>query len=356
MKSQLSDKDKSGSTQVQRKILEVKDLRTYFFLDQGVLKAVDGVTLYLNQGEAVGIIGESGCGKSVTGLSLLGLVQPPGLVVAGEIKLERKDGEIVSLLGGSDAKKAMLNIRGSDIGFIFQEPMTSFSPVHTVGSQIAEMLMLHTEKTRQEAQERVIDLLDQVGIANPAQRYKEYPHQLSGGMRQRAMIAMAISCDPKIVIADEPTTALDVTLQAQILELLKRLQEEKGIATIHITHNMAVISESVERVYVMYLGRIVETTTTDKLFAKPLHPYTEGLLKSIPQLGRNIRRLESIKGSVPTALNMPIQCGFYPRCTKRIEGVCNRSIPALVETEQGHSVRCFLHSSEEEPMNEFSDL
>ena len=226
MKSQLSDKDKSGSTQVQRKILEVKDLRTYFFLDQGVLKAVDGVTLYLNQGEAVGIIGESGCGKSVTGLSLLGLVQPPGLVVAGEIKLERKDGEIVSLLGGSDAKKDMLNIRGSDIGFIFQEPMTSFSPVHTVGSQIAEMLMLHTEKTRQEAQERVIDLLDQVGIANPAQRYKEYPHQLSGGMRQRAMIAMAISCEPKIVIADEPTTALDVTLQAQILELLKRLQKK----------------------------------------------------------------------------------------------------------------------------------
>ena len=250
----------------------------------------------------------------------------------------------------------MRSIRGDEISIVFQEPMTSFSPVHTIGFQISEMFKLHTDLNAAEIRENVVELLRRVGISNPKQRFDEYPHQLSGGMRQRAMIAMALSCKPQIVIADEPTTALDVTIQAQILELMKELQHEADMSVVYITHNMAVIAENVDRVYVMYLGRVVESTTTQRLFSNPLHPYTQKLLRSIPRPGHRVDRLEVIAGSVPNAIDPPVQCGFFSRCPAAMAGKCDRAVPELTEIEEGHFVRCFLYNEKTEPEDEWTRI
>jgi len=336
--------------------LDVRNLKTYFFLDRGILKAVDGVSFTVGDQETIGIIGESGCGKSITAQSLLQLIVPPGEIVKGRALLRCKDGSTVDILGLKPNSNAMRTICGNEISIVFQEPMTSFSPVHTIGFQISEMFTLHTSLKPAEIRERVLELLQRVGISNPAQRFDEYPHQLSGGMRQRAMIAMALSCKPQIVIADEPTTALDVTIQAQILELMKELQQEADMSAVYITHNMAVIAENVDRVYVMYLGRVVESTTTQRLFENPLHPYTQKLLRSIPRPGRRVDRLEIIEGSVPNAIDPPVQCGFFSRCPAAMPGKCNQAVPELIEIEEGHFVRCFLYSDHTEPEDEWTRI
>lgn len=336
--------------------LEIQDLKTYFFLDEGIVKAVDGVDLAVGEQETIGVIGESGCGKSVMSQSIMRLVQPPGEVVKGKALLRRKDGSMVDIFALKPNSPHLRAIRGNEIAMVFQEPMTAFSPVHTIGHQISEMVGLHTDFTDERIRDHVVMMLNRVGISNPSQRFNEYPHQLSGGMRQRAMIALALSCSPKIVLADEPTTALDVTIQAQILDLLNELQREAGMAVIFITHNMAVIAESVERVYVMYLGQVVETTSTQRLFANPLHPYTQRLMRSIPKPGQRVDKLEVISGTVPTPIDLPRRCGFVTRCPSAIPGLCDQSMPALKEAEPGHSVRCFLYSQEMEPEDEWTHI
>ncbi len=334
---------------MEKTILEVNRLKTYFTLDEGTLKAVDGVDFCVAEGETLGVIGESGCGKSVTAQSILRIVPQPGKIVAGEILLHRKGQTPVNLTAlarnGADIRK----IRGKEIAMIFQEPMTSLSPVHTIGFQILEAIYLHKTKDKREAKAIALDMLNKVGISNAAQRFREYPHQLSGGLRQRAMIAMALSCHPSLLIADEPTTALDVTVQAQILDLMKELQTQLNMSMLYITHDLGVIAGIADEIAVMYLGRIVEYGNTTEIFKHPRHPYTERLLKSIPKVGRHARtRLDAIKGNVPVPLDPPRQCGFYSRCLQVIQGTCNKEIPALVEVENGHSVRCFLHSDEKE--------
>jgi peptide/nickel transport system ATP-binding protein len=327
----------------ERPLLEVMDLKTFFYVDEGVLKAVDGVSFFVNREETLGLIGESGCGKSVTALSVLRIVSSPGQLVSGEVLL-RLDRDIFDLAQLNPSGGEIRDIRGKEISMVFQEPMTSLSPVHTIGNQIREAILLHRTKDRQEAQEIALDMLDRVGIANPTKCIDDYPHQLSGGMRQRAMIAMALSCHPKLLIADEPTTALDVTVQAQILDLIKELQEQFRMAVLYITHDLGVIAEMCHRVAVMYLGKIVELGSVRDIFYRPLHPYTVRLLKSRPRLTRRTReRLESIQGNVPVPLDPPPQCGFYDRCPEAIEGHCNTAIPELVKKEDGHWVRCFSY-------------
>ncbi len=336
--------------------LEVRNLKTYFFLDEGIVKAVDGVDLTVGDQETIGIIGESGCGKSVMSQSIMRLVQPPGEIVKGTAILERKDGTLVDIFLLEPDARELRSIRGNDIAMVFQEPMTAFSPVHTIGKQIGEMVAIHTGLKGRQMRAHVVELLNRVGISNPNQRFDEYPHQLSGGMRQRAMIAMALSCDPKIVLADEPTTALDVTIQAQILDLMIELQREKNMSIVYITHNMALIAEMVDRVYVMYLGKVVESTTTKRLFADPLHPYTQKLLRSIPKPGQRVEKLEVINGTVPTPIDLPRQCGFSSRCPHMITGLCDKSMPDLVQQQDGHAVRCFLYSKETEPEDEWTNI
>lgn len=332
------------------KVLEVHNLRTYFNLEEGTLKAVDGVDLSIPVQATVGIIGESGCGKSVTAQSVVRIVPPPGEIVSGEIWLYRNGTEDLDLTQ-LDAKGSQIRaIRGKEIAMVFQEPMTSLSPVHTIGAQITESILLHRTKDKREAREIALDMLDKVEISNPSQRIDEYPHQLSGGMRQRAMIAMALSCNPSLLIADEPTTALDVTVQAQILALMRGLQDQFGMAIMYITHDLGVIAEITDEVNVMYLGRIVERANTVSVFKNPLHPYTRGLLKSIPKVGRKARvRLDAIKGNVPIPLDPPRECGFRSRCEEAMAGKCDVVIPSLVDMGGGHYVRCFLHSELKEP-------
>jgi len=329
-------------------LLKVNNLKTYFYLDEGVLKAVDGVSFKIGKEKVLGLVGESGCGKSVTAQSILRIVPPPGKV-EGEILLFQKKGntkkEPLDLAGLDPQGKKIRSIRGKEIAMIFQEPMTSFSPLHTIGNQIMEAILLHQKVNKEEVRKLAIDMLDKVGIANPHQRIDEYPHQLSGGMRQRGMIAMALSCNPSILIADEPTTALDVTVQAQILELMRNLQARFGMSIIFITHNLGVIAEMSDEVAVMYLGRIVEYASVDDLFYDPLHPYTKALLKSIPKVGKKARaRLDSIKGTVPLPLDLPVGCSFYARCGQAKEGICSKDIPPLVEAKEKHKVRCFLYN------------
>jgi oligopeptide/dipeptide ABC transporter ATP-binding protein len=324
-------------------LLTLRDLRTYFDLDEGTLKAVDGVSFSIRMDESLGLIGESGCGKSVTALSVMRLVSSPGRLVGGEILLHQGEKEI-DLAKMDPSGREIRQIRGSDIAMVFQEPMTSLSPVHTIGNQIREAVYLHRTSNKQKAQEIALDMLDRVGIANPSQRIDAYPHQLSGGMRQRAMIAMALSCLPKLLIADEPTTALDVTVQAQILDLIKELQEQFGMAVLYITHDLGVIAEVCHRVAVMYLGKIVEFGSVRDIFYNAKHPYTMRLLKSRPSLTMDPGvRLESIEGNVPIPLDPLPQCGFYERCPEAIIGRCNTIIPELLAVEENHSVRCFLY-------------
>src|SRR5687767_635370 len=288
-------------------LLEVENLQTHFPTRAGLVRAVNGVSFHLDSGELLGLVGESGCGKSITALSVMRLIAPPGKIVGGEITF---DGKNLLKLSYED----MRQIRGDDIAMIFQDPMTSLNPVYTVGEQIAEALRLHRKLPRKAARAAAIEAMREVSIPDPARRIDDYPHQLSGGMRQRVMIAMALACDPKLLIADEPTTALDVTIQAQILDLLSRLQQELGMAVIMITHAMGVVAETCDRVLVMYAGQVVEEGSVDDVFHNPQHPYTEGLLRSIPQLGRQKKRLAVIPGIVPSPYAWPTGCRFAGRC------------------------------------------
>ena len=330
-------------------ILQVEDLKTYFFVDEGILKALDGVSFSIGKQETLGVIGESGCGKSVTAQSVLRIVPPPGRTVDGVAALYTNGSDPLNLLEMKAKGEEMRAIRGKEISMIFQEPMTSLSPVHTVGNQIEEAVLMHKTVDQAEASEIAIDMLDRVGIPNPAERAKSYPFQLSGGMRQRVMIAMALSCNPKLLLADEPTTALDVTVQAQILELMKELQAQFGMSVMFITHDLGVIAEIADRVVVMYLGRVVESAPVKELFRNPLHPYTENLLKSIPRVGKQRgQRLQTIRGTVPIPLNLPHQCPFLARCNQAMPGVCDKGIPALEMVAEKHTVRCYLHHEKDE--------
>jgi len=320
--------------QVEGPLLEVVDLKTYFHTDQGLVRAVDGVSFQVNRGKTLGIVGESGCGKSVASLSILRLIpSPPGRIEGGRILFKGQD-----LLELSEGR--MRKIRGNEISMVFQEPMTSLNPVFTCGDQIVEAITLHQGLTKRKAKARAVEMLKLVGIPSPEERVDEYPHQLSGGMRQRVMIAMALSCNPSLLIADEPTTALDVTIQAQILELLAKLGEDLAMSVIVITHDLGVIAEVAERVVVMYAGRVAEYADVGPLFNSPLHPYTVGLLQSIPRLGRRRERLKVIPGNVPNPLKFPPACRFHPRCPIAIDK-CRAEEPDLEELSRGHYVRCW---------------
>ena len=341
--SELSWLDQGPTSIQQPALLEVQDLQTYFYVDEVVLKAVDGVSFSIAPEETLGLIGESGCGKSVTALSILRIVSSPGRLVGGRILLSL-NGNPIDLAQLDASGSEIRGIRGKEISMVFQEPMTSLSPVHSIGNQIREAILLHRTRDRREAQEIALDMLDRVRIANPAQRIEAFPHQLSGGMRQRAMIAMALSCHPKLLIADEPTTALDVTVQAQIIDLINELQEQFHMAVLYITHDLGVIAETCHRVAVMYLGKIVELASVRDIFYDPLHPYTVGLLKSRPRLIQDKgERLVSIEGNVPVPMDPPAQCGFYERCPERIEGLCDTTVPELKQQREAHWVRCFLY-------------
>ena len=324
-------------------LLSVKDLKTYFQTSEGLGKAVDGISLSVRSGETLGIVGESGCGKSVTALSILRLIpDPPGKIVGGEILFEGRD-----ILKLPDAE--LRRLRGNEISMVFQEPMTSLNPVFTIGSQISEVLILHQKLSKRDAIQKSIDMLRTVGIPEPERRIDEYPHQLSGGMRQRVMIAIALACRPKILIADEPTTALDVTIQAQILELLLNLRKEFGSAVILITHDLGVIAETAERVVIVYAGRVVEEAETAELFHAPQHPYTQELLKSIPDIkssgkGDN-RYLHEIKGIVPSIFHLPAGCKFHPRCPYVMD-ICREKEPDLFQNGENHTARCWLLKKE----------
>jgi peptide/nickel transport system ATP-binding protein len=335
-------------------LLSVSDLKVYYPSDEGIVKAVDGVSFDLMAGKTLGVVGESGCGKSTLGRTILQILDYPGRIESGEIvwRAEREDGtprEIV-ITGQQPGSRLMRGMRGGDIALIFQEPMTSFSPVHTIGNQLVEAILLHVDIDRKEAEEKAKQLLRDVGIPNPDQRVKEYAYELSGGLRQRAMIAMALSCEPKLLIADEPTTALDVTTQAQILDLLRQLQEKNGMAIMLITHNLGVIAEMADDVVVMYLGRGVETGNVDDIFHSPKHPYTQGLLRSIPSVyAKGVERLPSITGWIPHPFNRPSGCTFRPRCPSYMDGVCNLHEPNLLPLEGTNQVvSCFLHHSPQE--------
>jgi oligopeptide/dipeptide ABC transporter ATP-binding protein len=334
-------------------LVEVKDLRTYFHLEEGTVRAVDGASFSLMRAGTLGVVGESGCGKSVTAQSILRIVPEPGRILDGEIIYHRRRAGNGSSSLTEDIVLTDLNphgpeiraIRGAEIAMVFQEPMTSLSPVHTIGEQIMEVYILHEGLSKSQARERSVDILSRVGMPKPSQTIDSYPHQLSGGMRQRAMIAMALSCSPSLLIADEPTTALDVTTQAQVLDLMRRLQHEIGMAIMFITHDLGVIAEMCDRVVVMYLGKVVESADVDAVFHDPKHPYVRALLRSIPRVSaRSTKRLEPIEGSVPDPYNTPPGCPFHPRCPSAIAGRCNVAEPEWTLLGPEHYARCHLYN------------
>ncbi len=325
-------------------LLEVKNLKTHFFTEDGVVHAVDGVDFNVYPGEILGLVGESGCGKSVTSLSVMRLVSPPGKILEGEM-----------LLDGTDLRKLseeeMMKVRGNRISMIFQQPQTALNPVFRVGDQIAEVLSIHQDFGKEAGQKRAVELLKMVGIPEAERRAQSFPHELSGGMAQRVMIAMALACVPELLIADEPTTALDVTIQAQILDLILDMREKMGTSVILITHDLGVIAELAERVAVMYAGEIVEQADSQELFDHPLHPYTQGLIGSIPVLGKIKDKLDVIPGSVPNLIDPPPACRFAPRCAARVQyglKICTEVKPDLIDVREGHTVRCWLYESDEE--------
>lgn len=322
-----------------KRILEVNGLRTSFFTDDGEIPAVDDVNFHINEGEIVGVVGESGCGKSVTSLSIMGLVpSPPGKIVGGEILFKGED-----LTKASE--KRMRQLRGNDVAMIFQEPMTSLNPLFTIGEQLIEAIRLHNKWNKKQAKDRAVEMLNLVGLPRAEKLIDDYPHQLSGGMRQRVMIAMAMVCNPKLLIADEPTTALDVTIQAQILKLMRRLNKEFGTAIMLITHDLGVVAEVCERIVVMYSGKVVEQGSVDEIFNHPKHPYTIGLIKSVPDMRKKVKRLYSIPGNVPKPGSIKQGCRFAARCEHALKR-CFNETPSLYETNQGHYARCFLHETE----------
>ena len=325
-------------------LIDVRGLKTYFYTEDGVVRAVDGVDFTIEPEKTLGIVGESGCGKSVTALSIMGLVQsPPGKIAAGEI-IYSQDGKETDLTKLNTKGRQYRSIRGNEIAMIFQEPMTSLNPVYTIGNQIMEAIILHQHLHKHEAKQKAIEMLHEVGIPVPEQRVDEYPHQLSGGMRQRAMIAMALSCNPSLLIADEPTTALDVTIEAQVLDLMNDLRREFKASIQFITHDLGVIAGMADDVVVMYLGKIVESATVREIFHNPKHPYTQGLLHSIPSLMTTKKeRLIPIKGVVPDPFDVPDGCGFEPRCPHAMD-ICKREVPTLKEEAPGHLVSCWLYT------------
>jgi peptide/nickel transport system ATP-binding protein len=323
-------------------LLEVNNLVTQFKTESGLVKAVDGMSYHIDEHEIVGLVGESGCGKSVSQLSTMQLINSPGKIAGGEVIFEG-----TNLLKYSQNGPEMRSIRGAKIAMIFQEPMTSLNPVLTIGQQMTEMLELHLKMSRETARQRAIELMSMVGIPGAANRIDDYPHHFSGGMRQRVMIAMGLSCNPRILIADEPTTALDVTTQAQLLELMKDMVEKFRASLVIVTHNLGVVARYAQRIYVMYAGRIVETSSTKDIFANPLHPYTIGLLKSIPRLDEEEgRKLVPIDGLPPNLINMPPTCAFLPRCTYKTEKCTREPWPPLTEADKGHYVSCYANTRE----------
>ncbi len=329
-------------------LLSIRNLKTYFEMDEGTAQAVDGISFDVYSGQVVGVVGESGCGKSVTIKSVLQIVQKPGRIVGGEIiwRVQQADGQekLIDLAQLDAQGKKMRSIRGSEIALIPQEPMAAFSPVHTVGSQIIEAIRLHTAVSKKEAKRIAIERLHEVGMPSPEQRMDAYSWELSGGLRQRAMIAMALSCNPRLLIADEPTTAIDVTTQAQVLNLLRKLQQEHNMSIIFITHDLGVIAQVADYVVVMYLGRIVESGPVDDIFHNPQHPYTMALLESIPTVHSASKEfLPTIEGSIPHPFNRPAGCPFYPRCRSFIPGTCDTQTPSLQPVNEKQSVNCFLH-------------
>ena len=319
-------------------LLEIKNLQTFFFTPEGLVKAIAGIDLHINAGETLALVGESGCGKSMTALSILRLVPEPGRIVEGEIRFNDKD---LRHMPADEIRR----IRGNDISMIFQEPMTSLNPVFRIGEQIAEVLRLHRGRSRRRAMEIAADLLHQVGIPTPQERLQDFPHQLSGGMRQRVMIAMALACDPQLLIADEPTTALDVTIQAQILDLLARLKAERNMATLLITHDLGIVARTADRVAIMYAGRLLETAPVAELFANPVHPYTRGLLACIPRVGEKRARLQPIEGTVPAPGERSDGCSFLERCPSAF-APCKGEIPPLRNISDHHQVRCWRNADE----------
>lgn len=323
-------------------VVEFDNVCTFFFTDVGTVKAVDGISFEVPKNSTVGVVGESGCGKSVTSLSLMQLLQrPTGQVVGGEIRFNKGDGTALNIVNTPNS--IMETIRGNKISMIFQEPMTSLNPVFRIGEQVDEAIELHNPDMKEEdVKARTLELLEMVGIANKEGVYSMYPHELSGGMRQRVMIAIALACKPELIIADEPTTALDVTIQAQILELMKELQKDFGMSILFITHDLGTVARMCDRVAVMYLGKIVETAPAVEIFKNPQHPYTRGLIGSVHKIGtKGQDKLFSIEGTVPVAMNLPKRCGFYDRCDKRIEGVCDKCDPELINSGENHKVACF---------------
>ena len=330
--------------------IEVKDLRTYFYLYEGTVRAVDGVSYEIREGKSLGVIGESGCGKSVSAQSIMRIVpNPPGREVGGEINIHLKGDNgphVVDVLKLPANSPEIRAIRWKEVAMVFQEPMTSFSPLFTIGNQIMEAIQLHMpELSKKQGRERTIDLLNKVGIPRPQRLVDVYPHQLSGGMRQRAMIAMALSCNPRLLIADEPTTALDVTIEAQLLELIRSLQEEYGMALMYISHDLAVVSEMSDEIMVMYLGQVMEQAATELIFKNPLHPYTQALWRSIPTIEGPIQRLSTISGGLPNPYLVQKGCPFYSRCGQRISGLCDKARPQLIEVAPNHKVACFLYDN-----------
>ena len=319
-------------------VLDIRNLKSHFFTAKGEVPAVDGVTIQVPPGKIIGIVGESGCGKSMTAMSVMGLLRYPGRVVEGSITLDGRD--ITHL-----SPRELAKVRGNEISMIFQDPMTSLNPVYPVGRQVREAILQHQKISKEEARKRVLEIFQAVGIPEPEKRYNSYPHQLSGGLRQRVMIGMAMVCRPKVMIADEPTTALDVTIEAQILQLMKKLCREQGTSIILITHNMGVVAEICDYVYVMYAGKVMEQAETFELFEHTEHPYTAGLLKSIPRLDEKVDRLYTIEGVVPNLLHLPAGCNFCTRCKEASER-CFMEKPCLYQTRDGHGVRCFKYESE----------
>ncbi len=322
-----------------KNLVEIKNLKTYFYTEDGIVKAVDDVSFNIREGEIIGVVGESGCGKSVTAMSIMRLIpSPPGKIVGGEILFEDKN---ILELKGDEIRK----IRGNDIAVIFQEPMTSLNPIFTIGYQIEEVIMLHQKLNKAQARGKAVEMLKLVGVPRAEDIVKCYPHELSGGMRQRAMIAMAVSCNPKLLIADEPTTALDVTIQAQILDIMKDLKKKLNTSIMLITHDLGVIAEMAEYVVVMYAGKVIEEAPVIELFENPMHPYTEGLMKSKPSLDKDVDRLYSIPGQVPNPINMPEECYFCARCPKAMD-ICRKKQPPTYEIRKGHKVACFLYEGQ----------
>ena len=323
-------------------VLEVRDLKTYFYTEEGEVRAVDGVTFSMERGKILALVGESGCGKSVTAYSVMRLIQKPGVIKDGDILIHTKSGETLNTATMGDNSEEIFHVRGGLVSMIFQEPMTALSPVHTIGNQICEAILLHQDVTEEEAEARAVEMLTKVGIPGAENRLSQYPFEMSGGMRQRVVIAMALVCNPEILIADEPTTALDVTIQAQIMGLIKELQKEFNSGVLLITHDLGVVAQTADEVAVMYLGRIVEQSDLRPLFKEPRHPYTMSLLKSLPSLSQTRERLASIRGSVPSLMEIPPGCPFHPRCDYYKPGVCDvGGPPPLRELWPDHTVACY---------------